>query len=79
MTEPTNSDRASWADKAIRAFMAETGTDYEDSLGDLLCDLMHWAESAQFDFAAALACAEQNYSDEIKLGMTCSRPKRPAC
>jgi hypothetical protein len=57
VSEPTNVDRASWANKAVLAFMAETGTDYDDSLGDLLCDLMHWTDSAQFDFEAALCRA----------------------
>ena len=62
---PTNLDRADWADKAIRAFRAETGSDHEDSLGDLLTDLMHWADTRNFDFDAALARARGHYAAEI--------------
>jgi hypothetical protein len=62
---PTNLDRADWADKAIRAFRAETGSDHEDSLGDLLTDLMHWADTRNFDFAAALDRARGHYAAEI--------------
>jgi hypothetical protein len=50
----TNLDRANWADKAILAFREQTGCDHEDSLGDLLGDLMHWAAVRNFDFDAAL-------------------------
>ena len=52
--ESMNDARAQWADAAIRTFMEETGTDYEDSLGDLLCDLLHWSDRHNFDFEAAL-------------------------
>lgn len=59
-----NFDRAAWADKAISAFRAETGTDHEDSLGDLLTDLMHWADRAGFDFDLALERARGHYEAE---------------
>lgn len=39
--EPNNLDRAAWAETALDAFRAETGTDREDAVCDLLCDLMH--------------------------------------
>ena len=61
---PTNLDRANWADKAVRAFREQTGCDYEDSLGDLLCDLMHWANTRNFDFDAALDRARCHYEEE---------------
>jgi hypothetical protein len=41
---PTNLDRACWADRAIRTFRQATRCDHEDSLGDLLADLMHWSD-----------------------------------
>jgi hypothetical protein len=63
--EPTNLDRAAWADKAIRAFREMTDCDYEDSLGDLLADLMHWSDARNFDFEAALFCARGHYAAEL--------------
>jgi hypothetical protein len=62
----TNLDRANWADKAIRAFRDQTGCDHEDSLGDLLCDLMHWANVRNFDFDAALDRARHHYEEECE-------------
>ncbi len=61
----TNLDRAKWADKAILAFREQTGCDHEDSLGDLLGDLMHWADARNFDFEAALDRARQHYKEEL--------------
>ena len=60
----TNLDRANWADKAILAFRGQTGCEHADSLGDLLCDLMHWADASNFDFDFALDCARQHYEEE---------------
>jgi len=60
----TNLDRANWADKAIMAFREETYCDHDESLGDLLCDLMHWADATNFDFDAALDRARHNYQAE---------------
>jgi hypothetical protein len=61
-----NYQRARWADKAIYTFRHETGCDHEDSLGDLLCDLMHWADTNDFDFEAALYRARGHYRAEIE-------------
>jgi hypothetical protein len=61
---PTNLDRANWADKAILAFREQTGCDHEDSLGDLLGDLMHWADARNFEFDAALDRARHHYEEE---------------
>jgi hypothetical protein len=60
----TNLDRAKWAHKAIHAFRKATGCDYEDSLGDLIADLMHWADAQNFDFEAALDRARHHYEAE---------------
>ena len=62
---PTNLDRAVWADRAIRTFRQVTGCDHEDSLGDLLGDLMHWSDARNFDFEFALARARGHYEAEI--------------
>jgi len=44
--------------------MAETGTDLEDALADLLADLMHWADRNSHDFDAALERARWHYEAE---------------
>jgi hypothetical protein len=62
----TNLDRANWADKAVLAFRGETHCDHEESLGDLLCDLMHWADARNFDFDAALDTARMHYQAECE-------------
>lgn len=64
MTSPSNLQRAVWAEHAIIAFCKATGRDHEDSIGDLLCDLMHWATAAGFDFNAALDRARFHYDAE---------------
>lgn len=65
MTSPTNHERAAWAHDAILDLCAATGCDYEDSLGDLLTDLMHWARLNNFDFDLALYRARMHYEAEI--------------
>jgi len=62
--EGMNDARAEWADEAIKTFMKRTGTDFEDSLGDLLCDLMHWSDRNDFDFNLAFDRARDHYLEE---------------
>jgi hypothetical protein len=62
--EGMNGDRAEWAAAALRHFQCTTGCDYEDSLGDLLGDLMHWSDRNNFDFEAALFRARGHYQAE---------------
>lgn len=62
--EGVNDNRAAWADIAIRAFQAATGTDDEDALGDLLTDLMHWSDRNNYDFEAAICRASGHYEAE---------------
>jgi hypothetical protein len=62
--EGMNDDRAEWAAAALRHFQCMTGTDYEDALGDLLADLMHWGDRNNFDFELALDRARGNYAAE---------------
>ena len=66
-----NDDRAEWAGRAISAFQIQTGTDFDDALPDLLCDLMHWCDRTTFedgetkiDFDAALTTARMHYEAE---------------
>jgi len=69
----TNLQRATWAEKAILAFREQTGCEHTDSLGDLLCDLMHWADASNFDFDFALDRARQHYEEE------CDEENSTAC
>jgi hypothetical protein len=62
--EGMNEERAEWAGAALRHFQWITGTDYEDALGDLLGDLMHWSDRNNFDFEAALYRARAHYQAE---------------
>ena len=59
-----NGERAGWARAALEAFVAKTGVDLEDALGDLLADLMHLSDREPFDFAAALERARDHYTAE---------------
>lgn len=59
-----NGDRAAWAEYALVAFESQTGSERESSLGDLLCDLMHWADRNNQDFEAAHARATGHYRIE---------------
>lgn len=63
-----NNDRAKWAQEAIAAFMEATGTDLEDALPDLLCDLMHWADRNGQQFGMMLERARENYKAETAEG-----------
>jgi hypothetical protein len=64
--EGMNEDRAEWAAAALRHFQCTTGTEYDYALGDLLCDLMHWADRNDFDFEAALFRAQRSYAEETE-------------
>jgi len=66
--EKMNGDRAEWAAVALRHFQCVTGCDYEDSLGDLLGDLMHWSDRNNFDFELALDRARGHYAAETAQG-----------
>lgn len=43
--EGMNDVRATWAKQALLQFIINTGTDWADSLGDLLANLMHLCDS----------------------------------
>jgi hypothetical protein len=82
ISEPTNSDRAAWAAEALATFRRRTGTDCEDALPDLLCDLMHWADEHGLDFNAALSRAHDHHHAEVQeaeelAAMKASATKRP--
>ena len=75
MSAPTKAERVGCADDALKAFIARTGCDREDSLADLLCDLMHWADICHLSFAEALYRARYHYSAELAEG---GAPRAPA-
>jgi hypothetical protein len=63
--EDMNDDRAQWAAVALREFQRATGTEDDDALSDLLCDLMHWCDRNDCEFEAALSRARMHYDAEI--------------
>lgn len=66
MTEQvTNKDRVHWAARSLQKFMELTGCEREDALGDLLCDLMHWARQNGYDFDFALQRAYGHFEEEL--------------
>lgn len=64
MSTITNQQRAIWAETALRAFAAATGTEQHHWLCDLLCDLMHWADCESIDFDATLETARGHHREE---------------
>ena len=66
ITMVTNLDRAEWAAAALRHFQCITGTEYDDALTDLICDLMHWSDREDIDFQSALDTARMHYEAECE-------------
>ena len=62
--EGMNNDRAEWAAAAMRHFQYTTGCDFEDAIGDLLADMMHWCDRNGVAFEQALAQAREHYTEE---------------
>ena len=52
---------AAQAEKVLRHYCNETGTDGDDALSMLLFDLMAWADENQVDFAHELKGAQHHY------------------
>lgn len=62
-----NNKRACWANDALRLFSELTDADlYDEALGDLLCDLMHWCDRNNVDFELALNRARGRYTKETQ-------------
>ena len=61
---PWNLRRAKWARAAVDVFVALTGTEEEDVLCDLLCDLMHLADRVGWGFQKELDRALYHYEAE---------------
>lgn len=50
--------------KLVGLYKGVTGSAVDDVLCDLLCDIMHWARIAGYDFALALDNARVHYDAE---------------
>jgi hypothetical protein len=61
MSASAFAERAASADAALMAYMLRTSCDCEECLAYLLCDLMHWADMARFNFAEELRVARFYY------------------
>lgn len=64
--ESVNARRAERAGKAIAAFCDATGADEQYVLGDLLCDLRHWADKNGQDFDDGDDRGKHHYNAEIE-------------
>lgn len=62
----TNSERVAHAEAALATYTRRTRCDRPDSLGDLLCDLMHWAHANDFDYDLALDRARMHFEAEVQ-------------
>lgn len=62
---PSNAQRAEWAHQSIMYYEQNTKCDREDSLGDLLASLMHWADDMGQDFDDALRIARMHHEEEV--------------
>jgi hypothetical protein len=77
MSGPTNQQRARWARNALAVFTAQTFNgdhpdtmdrdDLECAIGDLICDLLHFAEQQGFNSQAILERANSHFRTELLL------------
>lgn len=77
MSEPTNQERARWARDALAVFTEETfGGDHPDAMhrddlecaiGDLICDLLHFADQMSFDPQTILERGNAHYKTEVSV------------
>lgn len=64
--EGLNDQRAGWAGNALNTFIGDTGTDVEDCVCDLICDLRHWCDRNGLDFERELARGWESYEQETR-------------
>lgn len=75
----TNKVRAAWAEAALETFVSESRHDdkelsdllpgdRENAIGDLICDLLHYAEQQGFDTGLILSDAENMFEEEKAYG-----------
>jgi hypothetical protein len=73
--EPTNADRAQWAKDALAIFTATTYSgdhpdsmnqeDLECAIGDLICDLLHYALKQKLEARSILQQACNHFAFEL--------------
>ena len=73
--EPTNAQRANWAQNALAVFTTATFCgdhpdtmdrgDLRSAIGDLICDLLHYARKQEFDIGAILQQACGHFAFEL--------------
>ena len=68
MSAPTSAARAGRADIALQAFIARAGCDCEESLAELLTDLMHWADRCRISFDEHLFLARYEHAKSLRKG-----------
>ena len=66
--EGMNGRRAGYVAAAIHQFQSSTGTDWEDAVADLLCDLIHFCDRESFNFDKELDRARMHYQAETTEG-----------
>lgn len=65
--EQMNDQRAAWAGDTLEYFATQAHHGPKEPalrLSDLLCDLRHYCDRAEIDFAAALSRADDHYFEE---------------
>ncbi|CAN5142181.1 hypothetical protein BH10PLA2_BH10PLA2_34800 [soil metagenome] len=77
MSEPSNQDRARWANNALRVFAATTwngensdtmhGEDLECAIADLVCDLLHLADQKGLNAQKILWRGNAHFEAELFL------------
>jgi hypothetical protein len=75
MSEPSNEERARWANNALRVFVGTTFNgdnpdtmnrdDLECAIADLICDLLHLAEQKGLDAQRILERGNAHFETEI--------------
>lgn len=67
MTEPTTTERANRARRALKIYgykKTDHPDDRQDTITDLITDLMHFANVEGYDFATSLRRAEIHFDAE---------------
>lgn len=60
-----NKKRSKWCEDIIQRFIKKTGTDPQDALKDLLCDLRHWATENGIDYEGQDEAAASLHAGEV--------------
>lgn len=66
--QPSNNQRASWANTALSAFVNEVAwgqQDDEEMMNDLLCNIRHLADAQGWDIEAMWAGSARTHAEEV--------------